>query len=105
MRDAVGLVSKMRAQVPLGQSIPGVLAPKSSGSSAAAKPEEMPEVLQAHCIHCHREGRAEPGKSTMRVEGEQKMPNGAIRKYGTCTHAQCGGKMSTLVSGKAKVAA
>lgn len=101
MEKHVGFVNKLRAAIPLGQPLPGVLAPKSSASPAAAE-APMPEVLKGHCIGCHREGRAQPGTSAFAVEGEEKMPNGSIRKYGKCTHPECGGKMSTFVSGKAK---
>lgn len=92
MAQAVGMVGKLRAKLPIGAPMPGVFTPKTSSSSAA--PEEPQEVLEGHCLSCRT-------KRPFIVEGEDKMPNGAIRKYGTSGHPECGHKISHLVSGKA----
>ena len=69
--------------------------PDAAGPLAALTPAPAPagaepaELLEAHCHGCQ-------GKKTFQVEGEETMPNGAIRKHGT---AVCGHKVSTFVSG------
>lgn len=73
--------------------------PMSSGPLAQLKPQpapegEPPEVLAGHCLNCKT-------KRAFVVEGEEKMKNGAIRKYGTSQEPGCGHKMSHIVSGKA----
>lgn len=72
------------------------IAPTMAGPMARVPttppPEEMPEVLEGHCMGCK-------GKSKFEVEGEEKMKNGAIRKYGKCQADGCGGKMNLFVSG------
>jgi hypothetical protein len=49
-----------------------------------------PEVLEAHCLACK-------GKKNFTVEGEEKMKNGTLRKYGK---SDCGHSLSLFVSGK-----
>lgn len=71
--------------------------PMSSGPLAALKPQpapagEEPEVLAGHCLTCKT-------KRAFVVEGEDKMDNGAIRKYGTSQETGCGHKVSHFVSG------
>jgi hypothetical protein len=71
-------------------------APMSAGPLAALAPQpaaagaEAPELREAHCHSCKE-------KKSFQVEGEDTMPNGAIRKYGK---GVCGHKLSTFVSGK-----
>lgn len=70
-------------------------APHKFGPLAALQPqageEEQPELLKAHCLGC-------ASKKEFAVEGEEKMKNGATRKYGKCTGG-CGRTISTFVSG------
>jgi hypothetical protein len=73
--------------------------PMSSGPLAQLKPQpspagEEPEVLAGHCLNCKT-------KRAFKVEGEQKLTNGAIRKYGKSEEAGCGHQISHIVSGKA----
>jgi hypothetical protein len=72
-------------------------APMSAGPLAALAPQpapagEEPEVLAGHCLNCKT-------KRAFVVEGEEKMKNGAIRKYGTSQENGCGHKISHMVSG------
>lgn len=68
-------------------------APASVGPLQALMPqgEEQPEMLKGHCHGCKT-------KKEFAVEGEEKMKNGAIRKYGKCTGG-CGGTISMFVAG------
>ena len=71
--------------------------PMAAGPLAALKPDPAPagqepiELLEAHCHGCKE-------KKTFQPEGEEKMKNGAIRKYGK---GVCGHTLSTFVSGAA----
>jgi hypothetical protein len=79
-------------------------APMSFGPLAALAPPppgdpgEQPEVLAGHCLTCKT-------KRGFTVEGEEKMKNGAIRKYGTSTENGCGHRVSHFVSGAQEAAA
>ena len=70
-------------------------APEKFGPMTALQPqtgqENQPELLTAHCLGCG-------SKKEFGVEGEEKMKNGAIRKYGKCTGG-CGRQISTFVKG------
>lgn len=69
--------------------------PMAAGPLAALKPAPAPagadpiELIEAHCHGCGE-------KKTFQPEGEQKMSNGAIRKFGK---GVCGHTLSTFVSG------
>ena len=60
--------------------------------------EEQPEILEAHCLGCKT-------KRQFQVEGEDKMKNGATRKYGKCSGDGCGRTISTFVKGAQDAAA
>lgn len=55
-------------------------------------PAPQPEMLEGHCTNCKT-------KRQFAVEGEEKMKNGAIRKYGKCTEPGCSRTISHFVSG------
>jgi len=88
MADGAVAVAKLQQQV-LKED------PMSAGPLAALKPAPAPagaepaELREAHCLTCG-------GKKNFQVEGEEKMKNGAIRKYGK---GACGHKLSAFVSG------
>lgn len=90
MKSGIDAVSGMRQKMvesgKIQVQLPGMTPP-----AAAA---EQPEMLEGHCLTCKT-------KRPFAVEGEDKMPNGAIRKYGTSGHPDCGHKVSHFVSGKA----
>lgn len=89
----VQTVAKIRQKLfPFGTS-PQLGAPSPAPPApAAAAAEEPAEMQEGYCMSCKT-------KRPFQVEGEDKMPNGAIRKYGTSGHPDCGHKISHLVSG------
>lgn len=92
----VKTVAAIRSKVfPFGTS-PQLGAPSPVTSSEPTAPP--PEMLEGHCLGCPRGEDGKPRKHVFQVEGEDKMPNGTVRKYGKCPN---GHKISHLVSGAA----
>lgn len=91
MREGIASVAKLQQhvmkQAPMSAGPLKALAP----NPAAAAAEEA-EVLAGHCLSCKT-------KRAFTVEGEQRMKNGAIRKYGTSKEDGCNHKVSHFVSG------
>lgn len=99
MADAVQAHSQLQAQALK-------VAPHAFGPMARI-PMQVPaaaeiETLPGNCFTC--KGKTGEHKSEFDVEGEAKMPNGAIRKYGKCKNG-CGQVLSAFVSGKKEVSA
>lgn len=92
--NAVGVTAKIHQKLyPMGHQ------PMSGQGSAESVPMAM-ETMEGHCLGSScRDGDGKPSKKTFNVEGEEKMKNGTIRKYGKCP--DCGTNISHLISGKA----
>ena len=93
IRAGIASVAKLQQhvmrQAPMSAGPLKALAPPPPAATAAA---EEAEVLAGHCLSCKT-------KRAFTVEGEQKMKNGAIRKYGTSKEDGCNHKVSHFVSG------
>lgn len=96
MAAGVGLVGALQQRVlkeaPMSSGPLAALAPAPATAKGGA--EEEPEILAGHCLNCGT-------KRAFKVEGEQALKNGAVRKYGTSEEAGCGHQISHIVSGKA----
>ena len=87
IQAVAALQRRVLAEDPMAAGPLNALRPHAPTSSGPAAPPA--ELLEAHCHGCG-------GKKAFQVEGEDQMPNGAIRKYGK---AICGHRVSTFVSG------
>jgi hypothetical protein len=84
--QGVGMVTELQQEAL--KVAPNMSGPMSRVPLAVPMADET-ETLEGHCLTCK-------GKQQFQVEGEQKMKNGAIRKYGKCGS---GHTMSHFVSG------
>jgi hypothetical protein len=84
MSKGVGTLSRIR----------GIMFPHGppSGLGGAQNVPAAQEMLEGHCLTCKT-------SRPFAVEGEDQMPNGAIRKFGTSGHPECGHKISHFVKG------
>lgn len=96
MADAVGAHAQLQAQAM--KVAPHAFGPMSRVPlQPMVAAEDVPETLKAHCFTC-KSKRGESA-SEFDVEGEQKMKNGAIRKYGKCKADGCGQTLSMFAAG------
>ena len=82
MTEAIGTAMKIR-QATHRQGTP-------SGLGGAESVPMATETLTGHCLGCKK-------SQAFSVEGEDTLPNGALRKFG---HCDAGHSMSHIVSGK-----
>jgi hypothetical protein len=96
VKTVAKLQQRVLQEAPMSSGPLAQLAPPPP--AAAGAEAEQPEVLAGHCLTCKT-------KRGFTVEGEEKMKNGAIRKYGTSTEQGCGHRVSHFVSGAQEAAA
>jgi hypothetical protein len=99
--DGVQAVADLRSKVTPPELIVQRMVNPGGGGDKKAE-EEQAEMLEGNCFGHPEESKVV--KRQFKVEGEQEMKNGAIRKYGKCV--DCGRGLSRFVSKKdAKAAA